>query len=131
MGQGDTAKVRGATKGEETVRKQLMPLVGVLAMTLGYSPVGSAQTSDEFKALREEIGALKEVQALRREVEGLREGQRALQRDLQEIKALLQARPAAGGAPAVPQNVVFNLDSAHMKGEQSAKLVLVEFTDYQ
>ena len=31
----------------------------------------------------------------------------------------------------MPQNVVFNLDSAQMKGEQSAKLVLVEVTDYQ
>ena len=72
-----------------------MLLVGVLALILGNSPVRSAQTSDEFKALREEIGALKEVQALRREVEGLREGQRAVQKDLQEIKALLQARPAA------------------------------------
>ena len=113
------------------MRKQFMPIVGLLALILGNSPVCSAQNSEELKAIREEIGALKEVQALRREVEGIREGQRALQRDLQEIKALLQARPAAGGAPAMPQNVVFNLDGAHMKGEKSAKLVLVEFTDYQ
>jgi hypothetical protein len=31
----------------------------------------------------------------------------------------------------VPQNVVLDLEQAQMKGEQTAKLVLVEFTDYQ
>ena len=79
------------------MRKQFMPIVGLLALILGNSPVCSAQTSEEFKAIREEIGALKEVQALRREVEGLREGQRAVQQDLQEIKALLRrALPQVG-----------------------------------
>lgn len=120
-------------KGDQVVRKQFVSILGLLALVLGSVPVSQAQNSEEFKALREEIGALKEIQALRREVEGIREGQRALQKDLQEIKTLLQARPAAGpgGAPAVPQNVVFDLDGLPTKGEKSAKLVLVEFTDYQ
>lgn len=115
------------------MKKQIVPIMGLFALVLGQSPVSHAQNSEEFKALREEIGALKEIQELRREVEGIREGQRALQKDLQEIKTLLQARPAAapGGAPAAAQNVVLDLNNAQTKGEKGAKLVLVEFTDYQ
>lgn len=113
------------------MRKQFVSIVGLLAL-LGSNPTSYAQNSEEFKALREEIGALKEIQALRREVEGIREGQRALQKDLQEIKTLLQTRPAAGGgAPAVPQNIVLDLEGAQVKGDKNAKLALVEFTDYQ
>ena len=114
-------------------KKKLVPIIGLFAFLLGQGPSSYAQNSEEFKALREEIGALKEIQALRREIEGIREGQRALQRDLQEIKTLLQTRPAGapGGAPAVPQNVVFDLEGLPTKGDKNAKLVLVEFTDYQ
>ncbi len=113
--------------------KKLVVTASLLALVLGNRPLGYAQNSEEFKALREEIGALKEVQALRRDVEGIKEGQRSLQKDLQEIKTLLQNRPAGGpgGAPAVPQNVVFDLNGAQMKGKKTAKLMLVEFTDYQ
>jgi hypothetical protein len=113
--------------------KRFIAMASFIAVAFASNPFSHAQNSEELKAIREEIGALKEVQALRREVEGIREGQRALQKDLQEIKSLLQARPAAGpaGAPAVPQNVVLDLENAQVKGEKGAKLVLVEFTDYQ
>ena len=91
--------------------------VGVaLALALLSPPPGIAQTSDELKALR-------------KEVETLKDGQAAIQRDLQEIKRLLQARPAAAAAP--PQEVVLNLDGAPVKGVRSAKVTVVEFTDYQ
>jgi protein-disulfide isomerase len=74
-----------------------------------------------------------ELRALRKEIEAVQEGQRALQRDLQEIKALLQAGRAAApaAAPAPPQNVVLTLDGDPVKGDRNARLVLVEFTDYQ
>lgn len=113
--------------------KRFVAMASFIAMAFAGIPSSHAQNSEEFKALREEIGSLKEMQALRREIEGIREGQRALQKDLQEIKTLLQNRPAggAGGAPAVPQNVVFDLEQAQVKGDKGAKLVLVEFTDYQ
>jgi hypothetical protein len=116
------------------VRKQFITAVSLTALTLASGGAGWAQTSEEFKALREDIGTMKEIQSLRREVEGLKAGQQGLQKDLQEIKTLLQTRPAAAAAPAapaVPQNVVFDLDGAHLKGDKSAKLTLVEFTDYQ
>ena len=110
-----------------------LTMVSVATLTLLPATASVAQTSEEFKALREDIGTMKEIQALRREVEGLKAGQQGLQKDLQEIKTLLQTRPAAGGggAPAVPQNIVFDLDGAQVKGDKSAKLALIEFTDYQ
>jgi hypothetical protein len=108
--------------------------VSSLALTFLSIPPSFAQTKEDFNALKEEIGTLKEIQALRRDVEGLKAGQQGVQKDLQDIKTLLQARPvggAGGNAPAVPQNVVLESDGAPMKGEKTAKLALVEFTDYQ
>jgi len=63
---------------------------------------------------------------LKKDIETLKEGMRAIQKDLQEIKALLQ-RPAA----APPQNVVLDLGSSPFKGERTAKLTMIEFSDYQ
>ena len=114
--------------------KQLVAVASLAALAFLDVPSGIAQTKDDFNALRDEIGAYKEIQGLRRDIEGLKAGQQGLQKDLQEIKTLLQNRPAAAAAPtapAVPQNLVFDLDGAPMKGEKTAKLALVEFTDYQ
>jgi protein-disulfide isomerase len=69
-----------------------------------------------------------ELSDLKKEVEALKQGQLQLQRELQEINALLRRRPAA--VVDVP-NVVFAIDGYPSKGSQSAKLILVEFTDYQ
>jgi len=63
---------------------------------------------------------------LRKEVEALKQGQLQLQRELQEINALLRRRqPAATDI----QNVVLTIDGYPSKGSQSAKLILIEFTD--
>ena len=65
---------------------------------------------------------------LKKDIEALKEGQKAIQKDLQEIKTLLQ-RPA--GPPPPPQNVVLDLGKFPFKGERNAKVTLVEFSDYQ
>ena len=109
--------------------KKLAVVAALAALTLFYAHPGLAQSSKEFQTLREEIGLLKETQALRREIEALKEGQRTMQQDLQEIKTLLQARPAA--APAAPENPVISVDGAQVKGEKTAKLTLIEFSDFQ
>ena len=110
--------------------KKLAAVAALATLTLFYAPPGFAQPSKEFEALREEIGLLKETQALRRELEALKEGQRTMQKDLQDIKTLLQARPA--GAPAAaPANPVISVDGAQFKGEKTAKLTLIEFSDFQ
>src|SRR5512132_3258852 len=64
---------------------------------------------------------------LKKDIDSLKEGQKAIQKDIQEIKALLQK-----GQPAPPpQNVVLELGKSPFKGERTAKLTLVEFSDYQ
>jgi hypothetical protein len=70
-----------------------------------------------------------DLRAVRKEIEALREGQAAIQKELQEIKSLLRARPAA--APAEPQNIVLNVADAPFKGEKTAKVTLIDFSDYQ
>jgi hypothetical protein len=80
------------------------------------------QTADEIKSLRDEIKALKE-------------GQSAIQRDLQEIKSLLRTRQAQPQPqpPSPPEfkEAVLNIDSGHARGDKTAKLVMIEFSDYQ
>ena len=121
-------------------KRLLMILLGPILLTLFYPHFGFSQSSEEqLKALREEIDALKESQKisqelrlLERDVDALQDSQRALQKDLQDIKTLLQARPAAGDAPAgEPQNVVLKVDGSPFKGEKTAKLTLIEFSDFQ
>jgi hypothetical protein len=65
------------------------------------------------------------------EIEALKKGQEAIQKDLAEIKKLIQARPAAAPARRGPDvaGKVFDLGANLVKGEQTAKLTLVEFTD--
>ena len=65
---------------------------------------------------------------LKKDIESLKESVKGIQKDLQEIKALLQARQQPA---APPQNVVLELGNSPFKGERAAKLTLVEFSDYQ
>jgi len=75
-----------------------------------------------------------DADAIKKDIEALKQGQQQIQKDLAEIKKLVQARPAA--APARPPGPdvagkVFNLGDNPVRGEQTASLTLVEFTDYQ
>jgi protein-disulfide isomerase len=70
---------------------------------------------------------------VKKELEALRRSVTAMQKDLQEIKALLQTRPPAGAAPAAApaENVVIELRDNPSRGQRTAPLTLVEFSDYQ
>lgn len=96
--------------------KQFMAVAAVATLSYFSLPPGFAQTT--------------ELEALSKEIEALKAGQQAIQRDLQEIKTLLRSRPA-GGAPAAPQNPIISVEGAHFKGEKTAKLTIVEFSDFQ
>jgi protein-disulfide isomerase len=64
---------------------------------------------------------------LKKELQTLQEGLKAIQRDLQEIKGMLARQaPAPSGIGAV-----IDFGTSPVKGEQTAKLTLVEFSDYQ
>ena len=64
---------------------------------------------------------------LKKEIQALGEAVKAVQKDLQDIKTLLQR----GGPRPTPQSVVLDLGNHPFKGERTAKLTMVEFSDYQ
>jgi len=70
---------------------------------------------------------------LQKEIEALKAGQQEILKQLEEIKKAIQARPAAPAAPSGPnvKDVVFSLGTSPVKGPATAKLTLLEFTDYQ
>ena len=69
-----------------------------------------------------------EVRELREEVRRLREEQDGMRKELQEIKQLLeQARESA--APALPAFV--SVDDDPFQGSADARVVIIDFSDYQ
>jgi protein-disulfide isomerase len=94
-----------------------VPLL-VLALTLAAPLPAAASTSSELKALQEEVHAL-------------REGQRKMQKDLADIKKLLEqgARAAPGQQAFKPADFV--VGESPTRGAADAPVTLVEFSDYQ
>jgi len=77
---------------------------------------------------------------LRQELDEIKRNQRAMQNELQEIKALLlrlaAQQPAQKPAPQQPpqvniKGIEFDIGDNPALGSKSAKIILVEFTDYQ
>jgi len=97
--------------------RKLVVLTALAALTFLSAHPGLAQPSEDLKNLRKDVEALKE-------------GVKAIQSDLQEIKNLLRARPTAA-APAPDQPFVMSLEGVPLKGDKTAKVMVVEFTDYQ
>jgi protein-disulfide isomerase len=65
---------------------------------------------------------------MKKDIEALKDGQKAIQRDLDEIKRLLQgARPVADALPRDPVSIA----DQPSKGEPKATVALIEFSDYQ
>jgi protein-disulfide isomerase len=86
----------------------------LIMLFLLSAQTGFAQSSKELNAVKEDIKALKE-------------GQQAIQKDVQEIKNQLKAKPA----PAEFKETVINVDGDPFKGNKDAKLAVIEFSDYQ
>ena len=89
--------------------------VGVILMILLFALPGLSQTSDELKNLSKEM-------------EELKESQKAMQKDLQQIKNILRSR---GLLEEIPQNLFIDISDRPFKGDKNAKLTLVEFSEYQ
>ena len=66
---------------------------------------------------------------LRRDIRELKQGQEAIQKELQEIKRLLLAKEGAAARPARPDKM--SISSRPFRGSESARVVMVEFSDYQ
>ena len=89
--------------------------VGVILMILLFALPGLPQTSDELKSLS-------------KDVEELKQSQKAIQGDLQQIKNILRSR---GLLEEVPQNLFIDISGRPFKGDKTAKLTLIEFSEYQ
>lgn len=91
-------------------------LLGAALLALSLAPAAPGQTGED----------------LRQEIEALKEGQQDIRTEIQELKKLLQQRPARR-APSAPdvKGKVFDLGANPVKGQPAAGLTLVEFTDYQ
>jgi len=106
-----------------------MKKCGVLSVLtilfLFHTQPGFTRTSDEIKAIKEDIKTIKE-------------GQMKIQKDLQEIKDLVtkkrsQDRPERKQAQAQAEfkEALINIDGDPYKGDKNAKLAIIEFSDYQ
>ena len=93
-----------------------MKISAAAFVILGLCVVGLAQESE---------------QDLKQEIENLKQGQQVIRRELQEIKALLKGlQPSRPSGPNV-RDVEIDLRNNPIKGENSAPLTLIEFSDYQ
>ena len=67
---------------------------------------------------------------LMKEIESLKVMMQGIQKDLAEVKAML-ARQAQAAPPPAGVGTVLDLGGAMAQGEKTAKLTLVEVSDYQ
>jgi protein-disulfide isomerase len=97
-------------------------LVWATFLTLLWSQPVASQPTDDLKAMRKDIEALKE-------------GQKRIQRELETIKTLLRQRqaPQARGrrTPQPFQPVVLSIGDEPFKGDRNAKVTIIDFSDYQ
>jgi protein-disulfide isomerase len=100
-------------EGGMLVRKLIAP-VSLAALLLATTPACAQQAPPG--------DVQKQIDALRTQVS-------AMQKDLDEIKALLA--PLRAQQPPKPEDIVLDLGSRPIRGNPAAKLTLVEFTDYQ
>lgn len=96
--------------------KKLATLIVLFGLILFVTqPALSQKSSEDLKAIKKDIQSLKEWQA-------------NIQKELKEIKNLLQTKQAQ---PAKPQDITLSVEGAHFKGDKNAKVTLIEFSDFQ
>jgi hypothetical protein len=110
-------KLQAERRKRQMKRFLFLAMSFVLVILFFHAQPGFAQTSKEINALKDEVKSLKE-------------GQTAIQKDLQEIKTLLQARQAPPAPPPFKEAIV-SIEGGHVKGSKDAKLVMIEFSEYQ
>src|SRR4026208_1291199 len=70
-----------------------------------------------------------ELQSIRKDVDTIKANQTEIEKSVKELKAL--ARAGQPAPPLAPENIVLGIDDDPLMGDQKAKLVLVEFSDFQ
>jgi protein-disulfide isomerase len=108
------------TNGISAMQIRTRSIVALAASVLmtGLVPSAHAQTAAEMEQLQKDVASIKQ-------------GQDALRKDVEEIKKLLQARPAPAAPAAQTIDAVLEIGGQPMMGSPDAKVTLIEFTDYQ
>lgn len=70
-----------------------------------------------------------ELQSLRKDVDVIKSNQAEIEKAVKELKNL--ARAGQPAPPLTPENIVLGIDDDPLMGDQKARLVLVEFSDFQ
>lgn len=96
--------------------KKITLLISAIALAVVAGQTGLAQRKTDLKKLEDQVESLQKVQA-------------EMQKELKEIKSLLQALQQSV-APK-PQEITLNVEGLPFKGDKNAKLTIVEFSDYQ
>jgi protein-disulfide isomerase len=94
-------------------------LVSIAVTSMLIAGPAAARTADEIKALKDEVAAL-------------REGQDKMQKDLDDIKKLLQqgSRPAAAPSAKAFTPRTITLGEIASRGSEDAPVTLIEYSDY-
>lgn len=93
------------------------PFLALAFLVLAGSPI-AAQSPSESEWLKGEIQSIKA-------------SQQQLQKDVDEIKKILQAAVNPAAAPDKAVNAVVNIAGEPVKGNKDARLTLIEFSEYQ
>jgi len=99
-----------------------LPGLGLLILSFVHVGFGQQQPSRE------------ELKVLKKDVETIKENQAAIEKEIKAIGDLVRAGqgpPPTGPLPPEPRDIALSIDDDPLKGDRSAKLVLVEFGDFQ
>ncbi len=70
-----------------------------------------------------------ELQSLRKDVDTIKANQAEIEKAVKELKDL--ARAGQPAPPPAPESIVLGIDDDPLMGDRKARLVLVEFSDFQ
>jgi protein-disulfide isomerase len=111
--------MKGQSASKKTTFAMMLAAAGALALFIIGAAAQTRQPAARANNLKPDTGAVMDTL-------------KAMQKELQEIKALLAARPPAPPAPAgALQSATLDLTNRPFRGDKNAPVTIVEITDYQ
>ena len=105
------------------------PIRGIVSAAVAVAVVGMASAAMPAAEQDSQTSLQRQVEKLTAGQEALRQEILAMQKQLQEIRELLQKGPAAAPQPPLPAELT--IQGAPMKGSADAPVAIVEFSDFQ